>query len=364
MSIVSKPPARLLMAVLGLSLLGACTKEPAPRAEPVRPVRTVVVQPQSSLAAINLPGEVRPRLETRYGFRVGGKLSERRVSVGDRVQAGTVLARLDPQDLAPQVALQQAQLDAARTELKLAQIDANRTRDLRERNFVSQSQLDRQQAVVDGAQSKVSATQAQLDQARNATAFQVLRAEAEGVVVGVEAEAGQVVSAGQPVIRVALVKDRDVVVNVPEKEMELARRIERWQVSLPATGGNPVPARIREISPLADPASRTYAVRLTLLADVPGAEWGMSAVVQGLRAGEAVFVLPMSVLWSKDGQPHVWRLDPATGTVAPVRVQTAGLLDDGVRIRDGLKAGDVVVTAGANLLIAGQTVRRLDEAAK
>ena len=364
MSIVSKLPARLLMAVLGLSLVGACTKEPAPRAEPVRPVRTVVVQPQSSLAAINLPGEVRPRLETRYGFRVGGKLSERRVSVGDRVQAGTVLARLDPQDLAPQVALQQAQLDAARTELKLAQIDANRTRDLRERNFVSQSQLDRQQAVVDGAQSKVSATQAQLDQARNATAFQVLRAEAEGVVVGVEAEAGQVVSAGQPVIRVALVKDRDVVVNVPEKEMELARRIERWQVSLPATGGNPVPARIREVSPLADPASRTYAVRLTLLADVPGAEWGMSAVVQGLRAGEAVFVLPMSVLWSKDGQPHVWRLDPATGTVAPVKVQTAGLLDDGVRIRDGLKAGDVVVTAGANLLIAGQTVRRLDEAAK
>jgi multidrug resistance efflux pump len=126
--------------------------------------------------------------------------------------------------------------------------------------------------VVDGAQSKVSATQAQLDQARNATAFQVLRADADGVVVGVEAEAGQVVAAGQPVIRVALVKDRDVVVNVPEKDMELARRIDRWQVSLPATGGKPVPARIRRYR-RADPASEPTRSAWTLLAEVPGAEW-------------------------------------------------------------------------------------------
>ena len=139
MSTIRKPPAHLLMAVVCLSVVGACTKDPVPRAEPVRPVRTVVVQPQSSLTVLNLPGEVRPRLETRYGFRVGGKVAERKVSVGDRVRAGTVLARLDPQDLAPQVAVQQAQLEAARTELKLAQIDAKRTRDLRERNFVSQS---------------------------------------------------------------------------------------------------------------------------------------------------------------------------------------------------------------------------------
>lgn len=353
-----------VLALASLALLSACSRETAPQAEAIRPVRTLTVSASADRLTLNLPGEVRPRLETRYGFRVGGKLSDRAVAVGDRVKAGTVLARLDPLDAAPQIAAQQAQLEAARTELKLARIDTGRARELRERNFVSQSQLDRQQAVLDGALARVDAVQAQLEQARNAAAFQVLRADADGVVVAVEAEAGQVVSAGQPIVRLALARERDVLINVPEQELSRVRQTERWLVTLPAAGAEPLVARLREVSPLADPASRTYAVRLALPPEAAGVEWGMSAVVQGVRAAQPSFVIPLSALWSKDGQPHVWLLDTAASTVKPVPVQTAGMLDDAVRIGKGLAAGDVVVTAGANLLISGQRVRRLDGAPK
>ncbi len=361
----SEPPDRRTrrVAALGaatlLVLLAACGKEPAPRQEAIRPVRTVVVQAQPGETALEWPGEVRPRIETRYGFRVGGKLAARLVSVGDRVKPGQVLARLDPQDVAPQIAAQQAQLEAARTELKLAQIDLGRLRDLRERQFVAQAQVDRQQALVDGAASKVDAVKAQLDTARNAATFQTLMADVAGVVVAVDAEAGQVVAAGQSVVRVAQVRERDVVVNVPERDMAQARRIERWQVLLPIRPDEPIPAKVREIAPLADPASRTFAVRLTLQADAPGAEWGMSAVVRAVGASQPQFRLPLSVLWSKDGRPHVWRLDTKQNTVQPVPVETAGFTDDGVIVRSGVSAGDVIVTAGANLLVPGQTVKRL-----
>ncbi|MEI7444478.1 MAG: efflux RND transporter periplasmic adaptor subunit [Burkholderiales bacterium] len=353
-----------LSAALVAVLVAACAEKEVATAkvEPPRPVRTMVVQPQSTAVAIQLPGEVRPRIESRLGFRVGGKLSQRTVSVGDRVVPGQTLARLDPTDLAPALQAQQAQVVAARTDRDLASVELERLRNLRAQNYISQASLDRQQATFDAAQARLLAAEAQQTQARNALDFQVLKADAAGVVTAVEAEVGQVVTAGQPVIRVAQTGEREIALNVPEGDLKVARDTKDWAVVVNALGHRVIPGRLRELSPISDPASRTYPARITLLGDLDGVALGMTAVVQALRPAETAFVLPLSALQSTDGTPRVWRVD-AQNVVTAVEVRTGGLRDDGVRVLEGLKAGDRIVTAGANLLRAGQVIRVLDEAA-
>ena len=353
-------PARAAAVLFAVLAASACQPEVEPRVEAPRPVRTVIAEPVSVEATITLPGEIRPRIETRYGFRVGGKIAQRLVSVGDRVVAGTVLARLDPQDVAPAIAAQLAQREAARTDMRLARSELERLRELREKNFISAAQLDRQQAASDAAQARLDAAQAQLSAARNSATFQVLRADSEGVVTAIEAEAGQVVAAGQPVIRVANTAEKEVLVNVPERDVHAARGAGRWTISIPALGERALEATLRELSPLSDPASRTYPARLALAGDSSGVELGMTAIARASRDTEPAFVLPLSALWSKNDVAQVWLVDPQTLAVRPVPVVTAGLLDDSVRIVRGISRGDRVVTAGASLLVEGQKVRLLE----
>lgn len=339
--------------------LAGCREPVNARHEPPpRPVRSMTVTAQPSSLALALPATVRPRIETRYGFRVGGKIAVRAVSVGDAVVAGQVLARLDPQDVAPVIAAARSQLDAAQTELDLAQLELERLRELRRRNYVSQAQVDRQQAATDAAQARRRNAQAQLTQASNNEAFQALRADAAGVVTAIDAEAGQVVAAGQSVVRVARSGEYELELDVPERDLARARATPRWQVVIPALGGQPRSAVLREVSPVSDPASRTFRMRLTLQGDPAGVALGMSAVVTASHETEAAFELPLSALYSRDGQPHVWRIE-ADDTVRPVPVVTGGFLDDAVRVTGGLSQGDRIVTAGANLLTAGQKVRVL-----
>jgi RND family efflux transporter MFP subunit len=294
---------------------------------------------------------------------VGGKLATRTVSIGDRVVPGQLLARLDPTDLAPALQAQQAQLMAARTDRDLAAVELDRLRNLRTLNYISQASLDRQQATHDSAAARLNAAQAQVQQARNAVDFQVLRADAAGVVTAVEAEVGQVVGAGQAVLRIAHTGEREIALNIPEPDLAIARATRDWTVIVPALGGRVLAGRLRELAPISDPASRTYAARLTLTGDLEGVALGMTTVVQAVRPSVPSFLLPLSALHSRDSQPKVWRVDTATGKVHAVPVQTGGFLDDAVRITSGLQAGDRIVTAGASLLIEGQVVRLLDDAA-
>ena len=345
-----------------LLLVGCKGKEPEVKVEAPRPVRSVVAKMTASAGVLSLPGDIRPRIESRLGFRVGGKLLQRTVSVGDRVVPGQVLARLDPTDLAPALQAQQAQLESARTDRDLAAVELDRLRSLKNQNYISQGSLDRQQATYDSAVSRFNAAQAQLRQARNAIDFQVMHADAAGVVTAVEAEVGQVVTAGQPVIRVAQTAEREVAVNIPEADLDDVRRVKAWSVLVPALGDRVITAKIRELSPIADPASRTYAARLTLSGKLDDIALGMTALVQSsAQGGPSYIVLPLSALHSRDGKTQVWRVDPSKRTVEPVEVTTAGLLDDSVRIASGISAGDRIVTAGANLLLAGQPVRLLDD---
>jgi membrane fusion protein, multidrug efflux system len=355
-----------LASLFSIGIAGCAKKEVEAKVEPPRPVLIQVVKATQSADSFSLPAETKARIETRYGFRVGGKLSQRLVAVGDQVTAGQVLARLDPQDLAPAIAAQQAQLDGAKIELKLALADLQRSKDLREKNFVSQANVERQQAVTEGAQAKLLAAQAQLKQALNGADFQSLKADSAGVVVSVEAEVGQVVASGQAIYRIAQAGERDFLVNVPESHLQIARATQQWVGVIPAMGGQVVTAIFRELSPIADAASRTYPMKLSVVGSNQLA-LGLTAVVRPFvptstdaSTGQN-FIIPLSALYSKDGNPKVWLVDsPAQakeGTVRLVEVKTNGFTDNGARVVSGLKVGDKVVIAGANLLVAGQKVK-------
>ncbi len=369
----------LVATVLLFGLLACSKPPPAAKQERPRPVRVVVVGdatlPAASLGMLSLPGEIRPRIESRLGFRVGGKLMQRLLNVGQNVKAGQIIARLDPQDAAPGFASAQAQLEGARTDLKIAQIELKRVADLVEKNFVSKSQLDRSQATVDAATARLRAAQASLNQARNTVDFQTLVADFDGIVTAVEAEVGQVLAAGTPVYRVARRNEKELLINVPETEFAAARNVSQWQVSLPALGRE-LQGKLREITPLADAASRTYAMRITLIGNLEGVEMGMTANALARRSAASgpvsddrasvgssevpamgrLFALPLGAIFSKDAQPGVWVVD-SSGVVSLMRVVITSMNEELVFVKGALSPGQKVVTAGANLLKQGQVVR-------
>lgn len=349
------PPSALLLVA---ALMTACGGEPpkAETSEPARPVRTINVQSMAADSAWSLAGEVRPRIEVRYGFRVGGRIVERKVQVGDRITPGQLLARLDPRDLTPVLDAQRAQQTAAQTELSLARADLARAEKLRTGNFVSDANVDRQRAAVEAAQARLEAADAQVRQARNSLDFQSLKADAAGVVVGVDAEAGQVVAVGQTVIRIAQKGDVEVATSIAEQDLARARRTTAWTIELAGLPGQRWQARLRELSPAADPASRTYAARLTLLGDTTPVAYGMSATVTVAAEGTPEIRVPLTALFSRDGAPRVWLVGPDL-KVSSRQVVTGRIDDDSVAIESGLSGGEQLVTAGANLLREGQSVR-------
>lgn len=205
---------------LGILSCGCQKKTLAQEADLPRPVRVIKLSLVNTADTLDLPAEVRPRFETRYGFRVGGKIATRTVSLGELVKPGQELARIDPTEVTPAINAQSAQLESARTDAQLQQAELKRTRELREKNFISQTQLDRQVAAYDSAASRVRAAEAQLKQVRNALEFTTLRADKPGVVTAIDAEAGQVVAVGQSIVLVAQLGEKEVIVNVPENDIE------------------------------------------------------------------------------------------------------------------------------------------------
>ena len=351
------------MALAAAAVLAGCSR-PAPTAfvEPPRPVRSQTIVPVAVADDWSLAGEVKPRIEVRYGFRVGGRLVERSVDVGQRVVAGQLLARLDPQDLQPALDAQRAQLEAARSDLTIARAELARAERLRAGNFVSDANVERQRATVDAARARFEAATAQVSQARNSLGFQQLKADSAGVVTAVDAEAGQVVAVGQTVIRIAKSGDVEVVVNIAEQDLARARAAKTWTVTMTGVPGRQWSAALRELSPAADPASRTYAARLALSGDLDGVALGMSAVATARGDGRVHLQVPLTALHSREGAARVWVVDTATSTVRSQPIETGALLDDAVVVTRGLAGGETIVTAGANLLREGQKVRVTDAA--
>lgn len=330
-------------AILAALAMAGCSQKEEP-AQPLRTVRVMKIDGAAVSGGLTFPGEVRARFEARLGFRLGGKLVERRVDVGAVVKKGQVLARLDAQD----VALQSAQAEASRA---LAEAEAKRYRDLREKNFVSQ-------AVLDAKETALKTAAAQAGVARNQAGYATLVADRDGVVTAVEAEAGQVVAAGQTVVRVAEGNEKEIVIAVPEGEVEKLRAAESFAVTLNSLPGRSWQGRLRELSPSADPATRTFAARIGVAQADDSVRLGMSASVQAkVSLRDTALRLPLSAFFTRNDQANVWVVDPATQTVKLLPVQTDGVAGNDMRVKGGLAPGMLVVTAGANLLEDGQKVR-------
>ena len=340
-----------------LLLLVACAPEPAEKAALVMPVHAVKVGLSPDDSSLSLSGDVRPRTETIVGFRVGGKLIERSVEVGSQVKRGDVLARLDPQDLSLQTQAVRAQSSAAQTELAQQMADLERFQSLLKQGFISQAEFDRRKNAVDIARARVSEVGSAQRSSRNQLEYTVIRADEAGVITAVEAERGQVVAAGQPVVRIAQSGPKDIAVTVAESRLAALQGATDLTITLSALPGRHYKGTLREVSPVADPATRTYAARITVLDADDAMRFGMSARVAVRGDAKPVLVLPLSALYRSGEKTAVWTVDPASRVVQLVNVTVASVQEDKVIISQGLKVGDTVVTAGVQKLQAGLQVR-------
>ncbi len=351
---------RLLPALAAAALLLGCAPEAEKKPDEIRPVRALRIGAMAAARSFESVGEVKARHETRLAFRVGGKMIERLVENGSVVRAGQTVARLDPADLVLAEASARAQEASAEAERSLAAADLARFRELREKNYISQAEFDRRAATLATAQARLEAVRAQRRQMANQAAYAVLAADTAGVIVALEAEAGQVLAAGQTVARLARAGEKEIAFAVPESEREFVERASALSVTVNALPGRKWQARLRELSPAADPVTRTYAARASILEAGDEVELGMSARLAASGNGGSRIEVPVAALYSRDDQPQVLLVAP-DGTVRPQPVKTAGIANERVVIESGLKDGDVVVAAGAQLLRPGQRVRVLAE---
>ncbi len=345
-----------LAALAFVLLLAACSK-PVPSEEPLRAVKVMVVAADGIHSGLEYAAEVRPRTESRLGFRVNGKLLRRMVDVGQHVSAGQPLAQLDAQDYKLSVDAAKAQFAAAVANRDLAASDFKRFKDLRDQNFISAAELERRDVALKAAQSQVDQAQAQLSAQGNQSAYTTLVADAAGVVTSADAEPGQVLAAGTPVVRIAQDGARDVVFSVPEDKVSQVKLGSDVEVHM--WSGNAVyQGKVREVSASADPVTRTFAIKVGLVsADVLPLGTTVSVVPRALdRSGPAVIKLPTSALQHDGKSVAVWVLDRTSMTVRlqPIVIATA----DGneVVIQTGLQPGMEVVVAGVHVLSPGQKV--------
>ncbi len=348
---------RWVLLVAAVSVLAACGRQEPP-AEVVRPVIVHRVSMAATASGSTYAGEVRARYEADLAFRIPGKIVERPVDVGRTVRKGQVLARVDPADVALQADAAQASLSAADTEYELARAELDRYRDLFQRRFVSQSALDQKQAAFDSAQARLAQARAQLAVSRNQATYATLAAPAGGVVTAVGAEVGQVVAAGQAVVRVAHLGEREVAISVPENRIAELRRSAEVAIALWASPGRTYRGRVREVSASVDATTRTFAVRVAFADPDDAVQLGMTAnVFVAADGGPSGAIVPATAIYHADQNPAVWVFDLASGKVNLRRVTLGPFREDGVVVLAGVEDGELIVAAGVNKLTAGQSVR-------
>ena len=349
----------LIIATLCLAV-AACGDKPAPQ-EVVRPVQLgqIAIAPNAQTAVF--AGEVKPRHEVDLGFRIGGKIVARSVDVGARVTKGQTLARLDPSDVGLAAEAARAQVAATETEYRFAQAEHDRYAHLFEQKFISASALDAKRNALDANRAKYEQAKANLAVSQNQASYAALTATETGVVTWVNGEAGQVITPGQPVVRIAQEDEREVAISVPENRIGELKRADGLVVSLWANPSKLYHARVREIAPAVDPVTRTFAVRVSMADADAAVQWGMTANVGVVTTtASRTAVVPLTSIYQKDGKPAVWRFDPASGQVSLVPIEVSQYREDGVVVASGVNSGDWIVTAGVHKLIEGQVVRPYD----
>lgn len=348
---------RMVMCVAVLTLLAACDEDADPASEPVRPVRVAIAQSDSGGETVTLTGEIMAQETVVLGFRTNGRVVSRSVNVGDTVVAGDLLARLDDMTQRNVVLAAQAELTAAEGDVNRTETDFGRQSELLARGFTTQQRYDTALQAFRQAEARADAARAQLANAEESLSFTALYADASGVVTAIGAEPGEVVAAGSMIVRLARDNGRDAVFDVPERLFGTTGPDARITVALVSDPTATASGRVREVAPEADAVTRTFRVRVGL-SDVPE-NFRLGSAVTGsvVLAGSEATPLPAAALTTLDGEPAVFVVDPDTGTVELRRV-TVGRFDIArALVTDGLRDGDIVVTAGVQSLRTGQQVR-------
>ena len=355
-----------LLVVASLTLLGGCDGPPAKQPE-VRPVRTVSVDPKPIDDDRQAIGEVRARYESDLGFRVSGKVVARLVDIGVSVKKSDVLARLDEQEYRNRLKSAEADIVAAEAVLEEARGAEGRLRQLLATGTTTRANYETSLKNLRSAEAKLDSAKAARDLAKDQLSYADLIAEFDGIVTAVGAEPGQVVNIGQMIVRLARPTDKDAVFAIAESAFRgQPSGGQRPEVTVALLSNPNISADgvVREVAPVADPATRTYQVKVTLKDPPEQMRFGASVIGRLKVATAPVVVLPATALFDKAGQTAVWVVDAATGVVSLKPVVVSRYETDRVVLSSGLAKGDVVVTAGVNRLREGQKVRLAETAAK
>lgn len=343
--------AAILLAVLALA---GCDKKEEPRAEPVRPVLTALVEPRTSAIFGPFSGTIAPRTQTTLGFRIPGRMIARDVTVGDLVAKDQRLAALDPTVVGLQVTSAEADVTNAQAQLTNAQATLSRQKTLAQGGTAAQAQLDTAVASQATAQARLTQAKAALQKARDQLGYADLRADYDGVVTAWTSEVGQVVSAGQGVVTIARPDEREAVFDVPDGLVASLNREETYDVALLIDESVVAHGRIREIAPQSDASTRTRRVKLGLEAPPLGFRLGTTVSISLTRPSPPRIDVPASAVLDQNGKTSVWLV--GAGKV-DLRDVTVGTRQDGwVTISAGLAKGDRIVTAGVHSLKPGQAV--------
>ncbi|WFP75760.1 efflux RND transporter periplasmic adaptor subunit [Mesorhizobium sp. WSM4906] len=349
------PAAALVAAALGLA--GCSQEKAAVVQEVIRPVKVVEIGEAQSTRRLDYSGSVRARTEMNLGFRIAGKVTERLVDIGQHVNSGDVLARVDPSDYELSVKSAQASLDAAERQVETVDLARKRAEQLYAKNFAPKSQLDQATLSYDQAVATRDAARSTLAQAQNQVHYTDLKASEDGIVTAISADIGQVVGAGTPVMTVAVDGEKEVLIAVPEMDIAGFRPGKEVKASFWSDEGLTLDGKVREVAGSADPQSRTFAVRVSLPND-PRVLLGMTANVEATVGSKAQLVsIPLTAMAEKDGKHIVWTVDRTSDTVHPRLIKIANFTADGVAVADGLKQGDVVVAAGTQFMTENLKVK-------
>jgi membrane fusion protein, multidrug efflux system len=352
---------RLFLSAVIVALVAGCgpsqdAKAPDPPL-PARPVRTVTVGAPAKTAPDVFPGRIEGSDVVDLGFRIGGRVSERLVTVGSQIKPGQVIARLENEVELNDLRSAQAALAAAESAERQAAAQLGRTTQLHARGIASQAEFEAAQQAAKGAHSQRDVALARLRIAEDVVGFTVLKADADGVVTSVGAEPGEVVAAGRPVVRVTRRDGRDAVIDVPAAALDSLSSDSMATVRLSGDTSTSAKGRIREVSPEADPVTRLFRVRVGLTAPPAAMRLGASVQVSILAPETAGISVPTSALIREGNTTAVLVLDSVKGTVNRRAVEVVSGDPGTVIVASGLAPGDVVVTAGTSTLKDGQKVR-------
>jgi RND family efflux transporter MFP subunit len=350
------------LVLVGCALLVGCEGQDAAPEVEIRPVRATVARSEAWSEAPSQVGEIRAHVESDLGFKIAGRVLERTVDLGAMVRKGDVLARLDEQDQRNQLGAAQADVAAAQARLVQAEAEERRQAQILSRGLVSQSVYDAALQARDSARAAVRAAEAKRRLAEDQLGYAVLHAPEDGAISAIGAEPGQVVAAGQMVVRLANLEKKDAVFTLAESAVLRLPPDSEVEIQLLDAPQVKARGRVEQIAPNADPVTHTYTVKVGLLDPPAVMRLGMSVVGRLRVEGQKVIPLPASALFQKDGKPAVWVVDPEHGTVELVKVQLARTDADRVLVAGGLTDGAKVVTAGVQRLWPGQKVRLLGSA--